>query len=90
MRAAERKAVDSGRNDLIVVHDVPLLAEGGRAADGYDLVVVVDVPGAELVVSRALNEQPGSRRAHLTLVAEDASMMQGGHAARIASGPAGG
>jgi hypothetical protein len=40
IRAAERTAADSGRNDLTVVHDVPLLAEGGRA-DGYHLVIVM-------------------------------------------------
>lgn len=39
IRAAERTAADSGRNDLTVVHDVPLLAEGGRA-NGYHLVIV--------------------------------------------------
>jgi len=43
MRAAERAALRQGRDDLIVVHDVPLLAESGQA-DGYDLVIVVDVP----------------------------------------------
>ena len=43
MRAAERAALRQGRDDLIVVHDVPLLAESGLA-DGYDLVIVVDVP----------------------------------------------
>jgi dephospho-CoA kinase len=48
--AQEEAAVREGGPDTIVVHDVPLLAEGQRAAD-FDVVVVVDVP-AELQVSR--------------------------------------
>jgi dephospho-CoA kinase len=43
MRAAERAAVDAARDGLIIVHDVPLLAENRRAGD-FDLVIVVDVP----------------------------------------------
>jgi len=43
MSAAERAAVDGAGGDLVVVHDVPLLAEGGRGGD-FDLVIVVDVP----------------------------------------------
>jgi dephospho-CoA kinase len=43
MHAAERAAVETAGCDLIVVHDVPLLAEGGRAGD-YDLVIAVNVP----------------------------------------------
>jgi len=50
MRAGEQAAADSGRDGLVVVHDVPLLAEGGRRGD-FDLVVVVDVP-AELQLDR--------------------------------------
>jgi dephospho-CoA kinase len=42
MRAAERAAVDAARGDVVIVHDVPLLAENRRAAD-FDLVIVVDV-----------------------------------------------
>ncbi len=38
--------------DDLVVHDIPLLAEGGRAAE-FDAVVVVDVP-EELQVERML------------------------------------
>src|SRR5271170_6278575 len=37
MRAAEQAAVDAARGDLIIVHEVPLLAEN-RRADGFDLV----------------------------------------------------
>lgn len=52
MRAAEADAVGAARalgaevpdgDGVIVVHDVPLLAEGGRAGE-FDLVIVVDVP----------------------------------------------
>jgi dephospho-CoA kinase len=50
IQAAEEAAVRQSGPDTIVVHDIPLLAEGQRAA-GFDVVVVVDVP-AELQVSR--------------------------------------
>lgn len=43
MRAADRTAVDAADGDVIIVHDVPLLAENRRATD-FDLVMVVDVP----------------------------------------------
>ena len=48
--AAERAALDARGPETIVVHDIPLLAEGQRAAD-FDAVIVVDVP-ADLQVSR--------------------------------------
>ncbi|MGH3247224.1 MAG: dephospho-CoA kinase [Trebonia sp.] len=50
IRAAEEAAVAAGGPRVIIVHDIPLLAEGQRAAD-FDVVIVVDVP-AELQVSR--------------------------------------
>lgn len=50
VRAAEDAAIAAQGDDLVLVHDIPLLAEGGRS-DGFDLVIVVDVP-AELQVSR--------------------------------------
>jgi dephospho-CoA kinase len=50
LRAAEEAAVKEGGPDIIVVHDIPLLAEGQRSAD-FDVVVVVDVP-PEVQVSR--------------------------------------
>ena len=43
MRAAEQAAVAASDGDVIIVHDVPLLAENRRAGD-FDLVIVVDVP----------------------------------------------
>jgi dephospho-CoA kinase len=48
--AQEEAAVRDGGPGTIVVHDIPLLAEGQRAAD-FDVVVVVDVP-PELQVTR--------------------------------------
>jgi dephospho-CoA kinase len=66
MRAAERAAVDGAPGDLVVVHDVPLLAENGRARD-FDLVIVVDVP-PELQVERLVTGRgltPDQARARL-------------------------
>ena len=48
--AAERAALDVRGPDTIGVHDIPLLAEGQRAAE-FDAVIVVDVP-TDLQVSR--------------------------------------
>ncbi len=50
VRAAAAAAEASASGDAVVVHDVPLLVETGRAGD-YDLVVVVDVP-EEVQVAR--------------------------------------
>jgi dephospho-CoA kinase len=45
MAAAEERAVADGGDTAVIVHDVPLLAEGGQARSaGFDLVIVVDVP----------------------------------------------
>ncbi len=49
-RAAEKAAAAAGGPDTVLVHDIPLLAEGGRSAE-FDLVVVVDV-SPELQVER--------------------------------------
>src|ERR1700761_3480870 len=43
IQAAEEAAVKAGGPGPIVVHDIPLLAEGQRAAE-FDAVIVVDVP----------------------------------------------
>ena len=45
--------------DDVVVHDIPLLAEGGRA-DTFDAVVVVDAPRA-LQLDRMLSERGWTR-----------------------------
>lgn len=50
LMAAEAAAIEAGGPDTIVVHDIPLLAEGQRAAD-FDLVIVVDLP-PEVQVAR--------------------------------------
>jgi dephospho-CoA kinase len=50
IRTAEEAAAKAGGPDTIIVHDIPLLAEGQRAA-GFNVVVVVDVP-AEVQVAR--------------------------------------
>jgi len=66
MGAVERAAADAAHGGLIVVHDVPLLAESGLA-DGFDLVIVVDVP-PELQVERLVSERgmtPDQARARL-------------------------
>jgi dephospho-CoA kinase len=66
MRAAERAAADPARDDLIVVHDVPLLAENGRAGD-FDLVIVVDVP-PQVQVERLVSQRgmtPDQARARM-------------------------
>jgi dephospho-CoA kinase len=43
IRAAEEAAIAVGGDDVVLVHDVALLAEWGRAKE-FDLVIVVDVP----------------------------------------------
>ena len=66
MTDAERTAAQAARGDLIVVHDVPLLAES-RRADGFDLVIVVDVP-PELQVERLVSQRgmsPDQARARM-------------------------
>jgi dephospho-CoA kinase len=66
MGAAERAAAGAAHGDLIVVHDVPLLAES-RRADGFDLVIVVDVP-PELQVERLVRHRgmtPDQARARM-------------------------
>ena len=50
MRAAEEAAVQASGDGAVIVHDVPLLAEGGRGKE-FDLVIVVDAP-AEVQVER--------------------------------------
>ena len=50
MRAAEQAALEVRGDDAVIVHSVPLLAEGDRGKE-FDLVIVVDVP-PELQVER--------------------------------------
>jgi dephospho-CoA kinase len=55
MRTAEQAAVAAARGDLIVVHDVPLLAENRRGGN-FDLVIVVDVP-PEVQLERLVSQR---------------------------------
>ena len=52
IKAAEEAALAAGGPDTVIVHDIPLLAEGQRASD-FDVVVVVDVPPAVQVARLA-------------------------------------
>jgi dephospho-CoA kinase len=64
MRAAEHAAVDAAGPDTVIVHDVPLLAEGGRGKE-FDLVIVVDVPPeiqVERLVARGMPEDQARAR----------------------------
>jgi dephospho-CoA kinase len=68
MRAADQAAVaaSDGQSDVIIVHDVPLLAENRRAGD-FGLVIVVDVP-PELQVERLVSQRgmtPDQARARM-------------------------
>jgi dephospho-CoA kinase len=66
MRAADQAAVDTADGDVIIVHDVPLLAENRRAGD-FDLVIVVDVP-PELQLERLVTQRgmtPDQARARM-------------------------
>jgi dephospho-CoA kinase len=76
MRAAEQAAVDAARGDLIIVHDVPLLAENRRASD-FDLVIVVDVP-PELQLERLVSQRgmtPDQARARMAAQASRAQRL---------------
>ena len=55
MRAAEDAARRSHGNGAVIVQDVPLLVETGRAGD-YDVVIVVDAP-PELQASRLAGQR---------------------------------
>jgi dephospho-CoA kinase len=55
IRAAEEAAIAVGGDDVVLVHDVALLAEWGRAKE-FDLVIVVDVP-AETQLERLTGQR---------------------------------
>jgi dephospho-CoA kinase len=66
MAATERAALNAAGADVIIVHDVPLLAENRRAGD-FDVVIVVDVP-SDLQVERLVGERgmaPDQARARM-------------------------
>ena len=60
--------------DDLVVHDIPLLAEGGRA-DTFDAVVVVDAP-RDLQVERMLTERGWTREDAESRIAAQATREQ--------------
>lgn len=68
-RYAELEA--SAPDGAVVVHDIPLLAEAGRASE-FDAVVVVDVP-RELQVERMLRERGWTREDAESRIAAQAS-----------------
>ena len=72
IRQAEADAVASGGDGLILVHDVPLLAEGGRGGQ-FDEVIVVDVPAPT---------QVGRLVAHRGMTAEQAAARMAAQATR--------
>ena len=57
--------------DAVVVHDIPLLAESGRA-DTFDEVIVVDVP-PELQVERMMRDRGWTREEAESRIAAQAS-----------------
>jgi dephospho-CoA kinase len=71
-RYAELEA--SVPQDGIVVHDIPLLAESGRA-DGFDAVIVVETP-AETRVERMLRDRGWTREDAESRIAAQATPEQ--------------
>src|SRR3984893_4610698 len=61
LQAAEDAAVKANGPDTIVVHDIPLLAEGQRSAE-FAVVIVVDVP-PEVQLSRLAGRGPAEEPA---------------------------
>jgi dephospho-CoA kinase len=65
MRAAEEAAIGAGGDGAVLVHDVPLLVEGGRGS-GFDLVLVVDAPSEvqlqRLSAQRGMTEEQARAR----------------------------
>jgi dephospho-CoA kinase len=66
MRATEEAAVRAGGDEAVIVHDIPLLAEGGeQRREGFDLVIVVDVPPdvqVKRLAARGLPEEQARAR----------------------------
>jgi dephospho-CoA kinase len=67
IEATEAAALAAGGEDLVLVHDIPLLAEGGRdRSRGFDEVIVVDVPAevqvSRLVANRGMAEEQAAAR----------------------------
>jgi dephospho-CoA kinase len=67
IEAAEKAAIAAGGDDLILVHDIPLLAEGGPDRGvGFDEIIVVDAPTesqvARLVEHRGMTAEHAAAR----------------------------
>lgn len=71
---AEAAAVAAGGERLVLVHDVPLLAEGGRGGQ-FDLVIVVDVP-EQAQVSRLVDHRGMSAEQAAARLAAQATRQQ--------------
>jgi dephospho-CoA kinase len=71
MWAEEEVVVRSAGDDVVVVHDVPLLAEGGeeRTAE-FDLIIVVDVPPELQVVRLAETRGMTTQQARARMAAQ--------------------
>ena len=74
VRARGRELEKAAPPDALVVHDIPLLVETGQA-DGFDAVVVVDVP-PELQVERMTTLRGMSRDEAMSRVAAQATREQ--------------
>jgi dephospho-CoA kinase len=59
--ARARELVAVAPKDAVVVHDIPLLAEGTRKGEGFDLVVVVHAP-VETRLRRMINDRGMTRQ----------------------------
>jgi len=68
MRAAEQSAVEAAGENAVIIHDVPLLAEGGRGSE-FDLVIVIDVP-PEIQVERLAARGMPEEQAHARMAAQ--------------------
>jgi dephospho-CoA kinase len=68
IKAAEEAAVAAGGPGTIVVHDIPLLAEGQRASE-FAAVIVVDVP-PELQVERLAGRGMAEEQARARMAAQ--------------------
>jgi len=65
IESEEQAAIAAGGDDVVLVHDVALLAEWGRAKE-FDLVIVVDVPTetqlSRLTAERGMSEDQARAR----------------------------
>lgn len=61
-----RQLVAAAPADAVVVHDIPLLAEGTRGVEGFDLVVVVHAPVEtrlrRMLTDRGMTREEAQRR----------------------------